>query len=98
MTSVAKQIVSTTTYNGWSNRETWVMNLWLTNDELHYDTMQYVIKTYDEYEQAEQLESLVRDELESTVSPSLVVKSVRTMAPGRALPLVERSSCTPVDC
>lgn len=71
MTSVAKQVVSTTTYNGWSNRETWVMNLWLTNDELHYDTMQYVIKAYDEYEQAEQLESLVRDELESTVSPSL---------------------------
>lgn len=71
MMSVAKQELSTTTYNGWSNRETWVMNLWLTNYELHYDAMRYVINAYDEYEQAEQLESLVRDELEITVSPSL---------------------------
>jgi hypothetical protein len=25
------------TYNGWSNRETWLVNLWLTNDERTYN-------------------------------------------------------------
>ena len=24
-------------YNGWKNWETWVVNLWITNDEQHYN-------------------------------------------------------------
>ena len=29
---------SDTSYNGWSNYETWVVNLWLGNDEGSYNT------------------------------------------------------------
>ena len=46
MTSVA-QVSQTVTreYNGWCNRETWVINLWLTNDECYYEELQAIIKT-----------------------------------------------------
>jgi hypothetical protein len=30
----------TTTYNGWTNYETWLVNLWLTNDQGTAETMQ----------------------------------------------------------
>lgn len=26
-------------YNGWTNHETWLMNLWLTNDESSYNVL-----------------------------------------------------------
>lgn len=35
MPIVAKQVATVTAYSGWSNRETWVMNLWLANDETY---------------------------------------------------------------
>ena len=31
-------------YNGWSNRETWVMNWWLTNDEKMADEIIRIVK------------------------------------------------------
>ena len=32
MHSVAEELKTNTTYNGWSNRETWVVNLWLSSE------------------------------------------------------------------
>lgn len=31
------------TYNGWTNRETWVVNLWLSNDEGLYNRTREVV-------------------------------------------------------
>ena len=49
----------TVEYNGWTNRETWVVNLWLTNDECYYEELQAIIKNFDSNEQAEELEQYV---------------------------------------
>ena len=32
------------TYNGWSNRETWLVSLWLNNDPASYDLLQAACK------------------------------------------------------
>lgn len=70
MPIVAKQALTVSTYSGWSNRETWVMNLRLVNDETYCDEVRRIIKTCDEYEQAERLESLIRDEFEDSLEES----------------------------
>ncbi len=50
----------TTEYNGWSNRETWVINLWLTNEECYYHELRDIVKNFDTVdEQAEELEQYV---------------------------------------
>ena len=55
----ATQTVATE-YNGWSNRETWLVNMWLTNDRCYYDELCEIIKNFDLDEQAEELERYVR--------------------------------------
>lgn len=66
MHSVAELQSSTVTteYNVWSNRETWVVNLWLTNNESYYDTLQSIIKLNEADEQPAELERWVRDDLD----------------------------------
>ena len=60
MTSVALESQTETIgYNGWTNRETWLVNLWLTNDECYYEELQAIIKNFDSDEQAEELEQYV---------------------------------------
>ena len=34
-------------YNGWTNYETWVINIWVDNDEEIYLTMRDIINSYD---------------------------------------------------
>ena len=63
MHSVAEELKTNTTYNGWSNRETWVVNLWLNNEPYSYDMLQHIIKAFDGIgEQAEELERCVRND------------------------------------
>jgi hypothetical protein len=51
-----------TEYNGWSSYETWLVALWLNNDQASYNALE-AIKTQDGsvYSKAEQLEELVRE-------------------------------------
>ena len=46
----------TAEYSGWTNRETWVVNLWFTNDECYYEELRSIIKNFDIDEQAEEIE------------------------------------------
>lgn len=60
MHSRSEELKTNTTYNGWSNRETWVVNLWLTNEECYYHELSSIIKNFDTAsEQAEELEQYV---------------------------------------
>lgn len=56
------------TYNGWSNRETWLAGLWLTNDQASYDLVVEAKRQADDLgEQAYWLQAHLRDQLECTL-------------------------------
>ena len=66
MTSVALESQTEAIgYNGWTNRETWLVNLWLGNDMSSYDFLQQICKKRcGTWEKAEELEAHFQDELE----------------------------------
>ena len=52
------------TYNGWSNRETWLASLWLTNDESSYALLKDAIASGDsDFARADWLERRLREQL-----------------------------------
>jgi len=49
-------------YQGWTNHETWALNLWLTNEEGIYHYIQGAIKEApNKYEAEERLKNIVED-------------------------------------
>ena len=80
MTSVALESqTATTEYNGWTNRETWTVNLWLTNEECYYRQLQAILHDYEGREQAEELEQYARwivDIDESSLTSDLLSASL----------------------
>jgi len=61
MTSVATAIETETTgYCGWSNYETWIVNLWLNNEECYYHELQDIFRDYEGQDRAEELEQTCR--------------------------------------
>lgn len=66
MTNVALESQTVATeYNGWSNHETWLINLWLTNEEPYYYEMQRILSTYSSLQdQADALLEFMQNEHE----------------------------------
>lgn len=49
-------------YNGWTNYETWVVALWLNNDQASYNALEAIkAGNESEYRKGESLEELVRE-------------------------------------
>jgi hypothetical protein len=49
-------------YNGWTNYETWCVNLWLTNERSSYDMLNEIVNGFNPYDAATALKSWIEDE------------------------------------
>jgi hypothetical protein len=58
-------------YNGWSNYETWLAQVWLTNDSASYEVLREALQVDGEtYEKALWLEGELRDQVECVIEVS----------------------------
>ena len=66
MTNVAQATQTVATeYNGWSNYETWLINLWLTNEEPYCREMQRILSSFTRVrDQADALLEFMQNEHE----------------------------------
>lgn len=53
--------MSDETYNGWKNVETWVVSLWLSNDEPMYNEVRESVNGMSVYDAMDTIEEMVRD-------------------------------------
>lgn len=51
------------TYNGWANRETWALHLWIKDEQLRYRQARFYASRGDEREGEETLREYVVDDL-----------------------------------
>ena len=52
------------TYNGWTNRETWLVSLWLNNDRDSYELLNNVLGlSTSNARKAEKLQNLIEDQM-----------------------------------
>jgi len=72
-------------YNGCSNYETWLANLWLTNDVSNYALLQEAFSKdmWRTYEQAEWLEMMLRYELDDEIDEPCLWQDLLRAAFGR---------------
>lgn len=67
------EATKTNTYNGWTTRETWLVNLWLGGEECYYYELQRIMSGFDEaWEQAEEIEQYVRLIVADLDKPGLI--------------------------
>lgn len=72
MHGVAEELKTNTTYNGWKNYETWLVNLWLTSEECYYGQLREIVKNFDTiHEQADELEQYIRFVVDTVDLPGL---------------------------
>lgn len=54
------------TYNGWRNRETWLVNVWLSNDEISYNYFRSILKQGDSRSSAKDISGYFEELLEDS--------------------------------
>lgn len=70
---MSEATIQTQTYNGWSNRETWLGNLWLSNDEGLYELFCRAFRENNTIsETAMYIEEELREQLEDEIDTASI--------------------------